>query len=965
MKKSTKFCRFYLTAFLILFCFSGQLAAQFTAKQVTASNGLVVPFLEFKPSTHDGSAPTKKYPVIIFLHGGGECNTNISLTPAPPDPSPSPVWGLRFRGPNDEISSGHTMSFNWNGQTEEFIVLQPMARSVSNPWPTAFVDAMIDHATITLKGDVDRIYLTGHSFGGGGTFNYLNSAAANAQKLAAAVPISAWNISLNSTGQTNVANANLPLWGFHAINDATTNGLYTVTQNSINGVNALNPQVKALLTIWPSGYIQTDPHSSAPLYVYDLHLHPYLEDAGINIYEWFLGQNKSLSPNILPVANAGADQAIAVSPGTATLNGTGSSDADGLVRYLWKQVSGPTTITISNTYTTSTATAASHATKSVSGLTTAGVYEFELTVVDARAGIAKDIVKITVGTPPPGQAIMVNNTGGRIIAGNISQLKNAATFAFEAYVKHDGIATDWSNAEACIVRNHISNTDRVKLTIDKATRSVHFTVANGTDVKGYTASNVVNPNIWYHIAAVYDGAQATNANRMKIYINGVAQPLTFTGTIPATTSGSTPSYIFGGEPSASKLVSIDEVRVWTTAISQATITSWKDKMLDTCHPDFNKLTLYWPFDDGASPSASAGLGTAYTGGLNSARYINSPIVFDLNPCSSGQAITINTTGGRILAGNISQLKNAPAITFEAYVKHDGIVTDWSNGEACIVRNHITATDRVKLTIDKATNSVHFTVANSADVKGYTASNVISANTWYHIAAVYDGAQVVNTDRLKIYINGISQSLNFTGTIPSTTSGSTPSYLFAGEPSASKLVAIDEVRVWTTAIPEATINSWKDKKLGNCHPNFDKLTLYWQLDDGASPSASAGLGTAYTGGLLYATYISGTQAGNASGCGSMAMAAFPEKLQGYKPTMGKAYPNPTKDIVQIELNTTIGKSVTVNVLDLSGRQLISNSKPIITGKNKISLNIASLTAGIYFIEIKEGNTPLEKYKILKL
>jgi pimeloyl-ACP methyl ester carboxylesterase len=961
MKNSTPLVGLCLAVILLLFGLSNQLYAQVVAKTVVASTGQIVPFLQYIPSTHNVSPPTRKYPMIIFLHGGGERSNNTALLPAPPTTPYAPVWQLTAYGPLRE-RGWHNLGFTWNNQTDTCIVIHPLSKDTIT-WPVAYINAVIDYGIDSLKADSNRIYLAGHSYGGAGVFNYLNSSGTNVNRLAAAVPIAAWNTALNSTGANYVSNARLPVWAFHALNDANTSPSMTI--NSISTLNAVNPQVKPLVTLWPSGTIIPHPHNSAPDYVFNLHQYPYLEDGVINIYEWFLGQNKSLPPNVLPVANAGPDQTIALSPGTATLNGTGSSDADGIVRYFWRQISGPASITITNTHTTSTAAAAAYSTKSISGLTVAGTYEFELSVVDARAGISKDIVQITAGTPPPGKAISINTTGGRILAGNVSQLKNAAAFTLEAYVKYDGTVTDWSNGEACIVRNYITATDRVKLTIDKATNSVHFTVANGADVEAYTASNVVTPNTWYHIAGVYDGAQAVNTNRLKIYINGVSQTLTFSGTIPATTSGSTPAYLFGGEPSASKVVAIDEVRVWTTALPQATIDSWKDKLLGNCHPNFNKLTVYWPLDDGASPSASAGLGTAYTGGLLNATYVSSPLIFDTNPCPPGKAISITTTGGRILAGNVSQLKNAAAFTLEAYVKYDGTVTDWSNGEACIVRNYITATDRVKLTIDKATNSVHFTVANGADVEGYTASNVVTPNTWYHIAGVYDGAQAVNTNRLKIYINGVSQTLTFSGTIPATTSGSTPAYLFGGEPSASKVVAIDEVRVWTTALPQATIDSWKDKLLGNCHPNFNKLTVYWPLDDGASPSASAGLGTAYTGGLLNATYITSNQAIDASGCGArMMLQAVPEGLQAHKLAIGKVYPNPTKDVVQIELNTTMGKSVIINVLDLLGRQLIRNSKLLVNGTNRISLNIASLPAGIYIIEVRDGNTIIGQHRVLK-
>ncbi len=113
-----------------------------------------------------------------------------------------------------------------------------------------------------------------------------------------------------------------------------------------------------------------------------------------NIYEWFLGQNKSKAVNILPVARAGADLTISTSTATANLSGITSTDADGnIVRYIWKQVAGPNNATIASPVSSNGLTL-------INNLTTAGTYTFELTVADDRAGIAKDNVNIVVTTSP-------------------------------------------------------------------------------------------------------------------------------------------------------------------------------------------------------------------------------------------------------------------------------------------------------------------------------------------------------------------------------------------------------------------------------------------------------------------------------------------------------------------------------------------------------------------------------------
>lgn len=56
---------------------------------------------------------------------------------------------------------------------------------------------------------------------------------------------------------------------------------------------------------------------------------------------------------------------------------------------------------------------------------------------------------------------------------------------------------------------------------------------NGT-ISCTTPGAALAVGTWVHIASVYDGSGAANADRQKIYINGVAQVLTFAGTVPST-----------------------------------------------------------------------------------------------------------------------------------------------------------------------------------------------------------------------------------------------------------------------------------------------------------------------------------------------------------------------------------------------------------------------------------------------
>jgi predicted esterase len=953
MKKFTTLASLCLAFFLLLASLSSHLHAQNFARRITASNGDTIPFLQYKPANHDLPGNTRKYPLIVFLHGIGERSDNTSLV------SGTPVWNLQNFGPARQVNIGNKMIYTWAGVTDTFIVLSPMSRKTERLaphsdigiWPEAYINSIIKYAKDSLKVDTNRIYLTGLSYGGGGTFRYISSDPSNARKIAAAATVcAAWHFLL-ATGPTYVKNANLPLWGFHASDDTTQYATVGSTISTVDSINKTNPAVKAIKTIWPTGghFVWGR--------VYDSNLVKGGYEGVVNIYEWFLGQNKSLPANILPVAHVGNDTTISKYSGVATLNGSTSTDDDTIVRYVWKKISGPAAGTIFTPFGSASST-------TVSGLTIVGVYKYELNVVDNRAGIARDTLTIHVDSSITASAKAVKITSsGRISTGDVTQLKNASRFTLEAQFKYDSTVSTWTT----LMCKSTSLTDRIMLHVGPSNNSMYVMVGNGTNSYGYTAANAVSPGTWYHVAAVFDGTQTGNSNRLKLYIDGVQQTLTFSGTIPASTSSTnTAAFRAGGELSCCGLNgTIDEVRVWDTVLSSGTITAWKDKLLGSCHPNIANLVVYWPLNNNANPAvATAELGTAYTGTIINGTYVTSSQATDTTGCDPGKAVTL-TSLGKIATGDVTQLDNASKFTLEAQFKYDATVSNYTT----LIRKSTSLTDRIMVHIGPNNNSMYVMVGNGSNSYGYTAANAVSPGTWYHVAAVYDGTQTGDANRLKLYIDGVQQTLSFSASaIPASTSTTnTAPFMAGGEPSCCYLNGtIDEVRVWDTVLSSGTITAWKDKLLGSCHPNIANLVVYWPLNNNANPSvATAELGTAYTGAITNGTYVTSTQANASSGCSGARSALSPslEIVEGNKQFTGKIYPNPTDGLVQIELDAPVLTSVRVNVLDMFGRYLYRNKTAMVQG-NRISLNLASFPAGTYIIEVGDGKAIAKKYKVLK-
>lgn len=367
MKNFTYLFRKVLSIIPIFLIFCSTALGQQVPRGLTASNNVFIGFYEYKPTDYSAN-PNEKYPMIIFLHGIGERGNGTSELPM--------VLG---QGIPKYINAGHPMRFFWNGKWETFLVLSPQLSRNYGDWQNFYVDEMLNYAKNNLRVDTNRIYLTGLSLGGGGVWRYASASVNNAKKFAAIAPVCGTCALSNAC---NLASANLPVWAFHALDDGIVGA--GCTTSSIQGINNCNPAVKPLMTLYSNG----------GHFIWDRSFDTVYNWHNPNLYEWFLGQNKSLPINVGPTANAGPNITITLPTTTATLNASASSDPDGnIVRYRWRKLSGPNVGTIQSPNSVSS---------NITALTTAGTYTYELMVADNRAAYALDTVVVTVNPGLPG-----------------------------------------------------------------------------------------------------------------------------------------------------------------------------------------------------------------------------------------------------------------------------------------------------------------------------------------------------------------------------------------------------------------------------------------------------------------------------------------------------------------------------------------------------------------------------------
>jgi hypothetical protein len=101
------------------------------------------------------------------------------------------------------------------------------------------------------------------------------------------------------------------------------------------------------------------------------------------------------------------------------------------------------------------------------------------------------------------------------------------------------------------------------------------------------------------------------------------------------------------------------------------------------------------------------------------------------------------------------------------------------------------------------------IEGSGTALAYTTNSAHASGVWEHWIFVFDGTLSGNSNRLKLYKNGIQQSLSFSGTMPATTidlsgSGTTHANIGGYYNAASWNGKIDDVRIYNRALSSGEI-----------------------------------------------------------------------------------------------------------------------------------------------------------------
>ncbi|RBL88021.1 hypothetical protein DF182_31285 [Chitinophaga flava] len=208
----------------------------------------------------DYNVSTRRYPIIIFLHGKSKSGNDLSKLAL----EGIPFWldkGVKLEAVNPV-----------DKQKYKFIVVMPQAPSFG--LKPKEIMAVLDDLLQTYRIDTSRVYLTGYSAGGWAAVMAITESPAITKRIAAVVALSPTSLDDKNTKQFKlVANAGVHCWYFAGTKEPH---FLEGVQSYIDSTNRYKPGLTKLT-------IHQNKHCCFKDF-YD----PRYKENGMNIYSWML-----------------------------------------------------------------------------------------------------------------------------------------------------------------------------------------------------------------------------------------------------------------------------------------------------------------------------------------------------------------------------------------------------------------------------------------------------------------------------------------------------------------------------------------------------------------------------------------------------------------------------------------------------------------------------------------------------
>lgn len=231
----------------------------------------------------------------------------------------------------------------------------------------------------------------------------------------------------------------------------------------------------------------------------------------------------------------------------------------------------------------------------------------------------------------------------------------------------------------------------------------------------------------------------------------------------------------------------------------------------------------------------------------------------------------------------------------------------------------------------ANNKLQFTLSFGSSQVKLSSTTAFATNTWYHVAAVYDGAS------MKLYVNGIEDASN---TVSGNFTANGILYLGRNYDNSRTLNGfLDEFRVWKKAL---TAQEILDHKC-NVAANAVGLEANWKMNEGS------GIGVLdATANTHFATMINMTNTNWRTDVACSDQLSVKESRS--EKTDRYLYPNPVKKGSDLHFAANDTTADEVTLYDMSGKLMVTQK----IDKNGTVINTHNLSAGTYIYKISSSD-----------
>jgi hypothetical protein len=356
----------------------------------------------------------------------------------------------------------------------------------------------------------------------------------------------------------------------------------------------------------------------------------------------------------------------------------------------------------------------------------------------------------------------------------------------------------------------VDTSHRIQIQEGASSGELYAYIGSGSNSYGYV-SGVYSVGQWFHIVMVYDGTGSTNADKLKLYINGVQKTLTYNETIPAQTDSNSEVVQLANGLNGSE----DDVRIYTRTLSPDEITklySWAPGPV-----------AYWNLNENTGSVVNDSSGNNFVGSKSNGQWASGKFGAGFKTKNADGTLDAVTRTNNA-AFNFT---NTQSFSFGMWVKAKNGEGEGSGTITLFYKGGNSAGDK-GYTLDMYTSG-DFT-CDYAD--GSSANEVDPAvyytdSKWHYVMCVMDRG--TNPQTYTMYVDGIKN-----GSItPTNVNGSSSTDISIGENDLSYEgnASIDEVKIYNYArTPKQVI---EDMNGGHPAPGspVGSSAVWYKFDEG--------------------------------------------------------------------------------------------------------------------------------------